>query len=428
MALQVWLPLLGNLDNQGLAPVQITNVNATIDNNGKLGKCYSFNGTNAKIQIDNLPKPKNVSVALWFKLTAERSGYRKFLFTAWQGITLELATNNTITCSVYSNNQQIGYCRTNYAILVDKWTHIVYTFEEGVGTKLYLNGNFVTSANVTTPISWGTNNFQSNIGWYTNMYFQGCINDFRYYDHTLSAKEVEEISKGLIMHYKFNENSRTSTILYDCSGYGANGTIAGNLISYTPSPRYDSALIFSNNTQIINNIVDTSLNNRLISNFSISTWIWFDNIDLSSSTNQSCYIYNGFMRVHVNINNNKPYLGIGWSHSDGTTSADNNWASIYFQSFEYNQWNHICFTFEDGLLKLYINGVLKNISDRTNNGQYIKGYVGTTINNATYYFKGKLSDMRVYMTTLSEKQIKELYNTSVTIDKNGNAYARELVE
>ena len=44
MSLKIWLPLNGNIENQGLADVTITNNGATIDNNGKIGKCYSFNG------------------------------------------------------------------------------------------------------------------------------------------------------------------------------------------------------------------------------------------------------------------------------------------------------------------------------------------------------------------------------------------------
>ena len=36
-------------------------------------------------------------------------------------------------------------------------------------------------------------------------YFTGCLNDFRIYDHALSAKEVEEIAKGLVLHYKLDE-------------------------------------------------------------------------------------------------------------------------------------------------------------------------------------------------------------------------------
>lgn len=45
MALQIWLPLDGNLTNIGLNPMTFTQANASsgglaVDNNGKIGKCY----------------------------------------------------------------------------------------------------------------------------------------------------------------------------------------------------------------------------------------------------------------------------------------------------------------------------------------------------------------------------------------------------
>lgn len=42
MALQIWLPLNGNLENQGLNSSLFAS-SATYDNNGKIGKCLSSN-------------------------------------------------------------------------------------------------------------------------------------------------------------------------------------------------------------------------------------------------------------------------------------------------------------------------------------------------------------------------------------------------
>jgi hypothetical protein len=40
------------------------------------------------------------------------------------------------------------------------------------------------------------------------------MNDVRIYDHALSTKEVEEIAKGLVLHYKLDDAySETSTFL-----------------------------------------------------------------------------------------------------------------------------------------------------------------------------------------------------------------------
>ena len=46
MGLQIWLPLNGNLNNQGInKTITITNNGATVDTNGKIGQCYSLNGS-----------------------------------------------------------------------------------------------------------------------------------------------------------------------------------------------------------------------------------------------------------------------------------------------------------------------------------------------------------------------------------------------
>ena len=47
MSLQVWLPLNGNLNNQGLdGSLGFTNTaSATVSTDGKLGQCYSFSTT-----------------------------------------------------------------------------------------------------------------------------------------------------------------------------------------------------------------------------------------------------------------------------------------------------------------------------------------------------------------------------------------------
>ena len=92
MSLQIWLPLNGDLTQQGLSNVTITNNGATVDNNGKIGKCYTLNGSSNYIHISNLPNPKNISVAFWMKRNATTNS-RQFMFTAWGG-----ACNSTPSC------------------------------------------------------------------------------------------------------------------------------------------------------------------------------------------------------------------------------------------------------------------------------------------------------------------------------------------
>ena len=54
MSLQVWLPLNGDLHNQGLSNINVINSGATIDHNGKIGKCYLVN-QNTKLSFSSFP-------------------------------------------------------------------------------------------------------------------------------------------------------------------------------------------------------------------------------------------------------------------------------------------------------------------------------------------------------------------------------------
>lgn len=197
MGLQIWLPLNGNLNNQGInKTITITNNGATVDTNGKIGQCYSLNGSGNYIQISNLPNPKSVTVAFWMKRNVTTNS-RQFMFTAWYGVTCELTASNHVHCYVADSH---GVCDSTNVITVDTgWVHVAYTFEDKVGAKLYLNGVLDSSVSSSNSIHWTTTT--GRIGNYSNMYFNGCINDFRFYDHCLSPEEVKRISEGLVLHY-----------------------------------------------------------------------------------------------------------------------------------------------------------------------------------------------------------------------------------
>ena len=75
MSLQVWLPLNGNLNNQGLSDITITNNGATIDAAGKIGSCYYFDGSGyMDTTYSTAIGTSDFSISMWVKIPTLTSG------------------------------------------------------------------------------------------------------------------------------------------------------------------------------------------------------------------------------------------------------------------------------------------------------------------------------------------------------------------
>lgn len=205
MSLLVWLPMTKDLSDQGLGGCTITNEGTTLDNNGKLGKCYNFDGTNDRIKVSGLNNPKNITVAFWIKRNAT-TNTRQFLFTAWNGVSIELSAANNLFGKVQTSSGEAGGASGGTVTADSGWIHVCYTFEDKVGGKMYINGVLTGSGNTTSSIAWNVTS--GYIGNYSNIYLNAKLNDFRIYDHALSPKEVEILSRGLVCHYPLNGGGR----------------------------------------------------------------------------------------------------------------------------------------------------------------------------------------------------------------------------
>ena len=235
MALQVWLPLKGDLNNQGLSNIIFTNTGVSIDDNGKIGKCYHFNADQyikeSTYDWTNF-NTSEFSLCCWYKEPSPvASGNSQIICigtsSGWNNIRIGLlrrTSNGYPMFSVSDGSTAIQYNFTASTFTLDTWNHIAVTYNNGE-LKMYLNGTLnKTSATTIVPV---LNNSQHlGIGAASNgaEKLTGFLNDVRIYDHALSAKEVEEISKGLILHYKLDDKYSESTINL-CDG-STNGTQA----------------------------------------------------------------------------------------------------------------------------------------------------------------------------------------------------------
>ena len=220
MSLRVWLPLDGTLDNQGLDDVVVTNNGATIDNSGKIGKCYNFDGSNDYISFPYSFPSEDWSYSIWFYTTSTNT---QTLGCCRNGVgfgfSIFLISNKVRIDGIIGNDNQ--QWKTIYTYPTDTWTNLIVTSKNGL-IKYYINGEYQTSKNITVNNTKLGNVFtigasQTN-GNNLGNYFKGKINDVRIYDHALSPFEVKQISQGLILHYPLNNNGFGQENLYGNGG------------------------------------------------------------------------------------------------------------------------------------------------------------------------------------------------------------------
>ncbi len=250
MSLQVWLPLNGDLHNQGLNNMTLINNTANIDNNGKIGKCYNFSSGESLTYNLDISKFNSTafSFSCWIYISSWNSSYDAILSiangTGWNSSRATLSRNNTASTLTWniangSTSQRIS---SNTNISLNTWTHIATTYD-GIKLRIYINGILDKEGAADLSINYVSNFYLGTWNGGTSYPFNGKLNDVRIYNHCLSSKEVEEISKGLILHYQLNNNGLGNPNLVK-GNYTAITTATTNNISGTLS--FDTSIIALN--------------------------------------------------------------------------------------------------------------------------------------------------------------------------------------
>lgn len=211
MSLQVWLPLNGNLNNQGLSDVTVTNNGATVDSNGKIGSCYSFD-TGKRLTVTRpAAVTKEISYSCWVRISSWNESFDCIMSmetgTEWKNnrATLCRDSNGTHLTWNIANGSSSSRISSNTSLSLNTWYHIACTYN-GAKLRIYVNGVEDSSADTSLIPNYDSANLYIGASSINTQHLNGCLNDVRIYDHCLSAKEVKEISKGLVCHYKLDNN------------------------------------------------------------------------------------------------------------------------------------------------------------------------------------------------------------------------------
>jgi len=122
------------------------------------------------------------------------------------------------------------------------------------------------------------------------------------------------------------------------------------------------------------------------------------------------------------------------NHYDGYLACCNTSGTVVRLSvggqFTLNEWHLYTFTYDGANVRFYKDGVLKTSAAQSGKLKPITQIFPfySKAGGANRTTSGCLSDVRVYVTVLSDKQVLELYNESTAIDRSGTYYTRELIE
>lgn len=214
-------------------------------------------------------------------------------------------------------------------------------------------------------------------------------------------------------------------VIYDTSGYCNNGNVSGDILWDINTPRYKGAYDFNGTGYIYNDNL-----NLTTTAFTISFWIKIP----SAITHQhfDFATFNSWTSEGV---------GIYWdtsgqkSSSGGIFGKDSNGDKIHVRvqcRGKLNEWTHFAITWDGTNVYRYSNGIKFSESDFNAVSVY---HPRLWLGNSTFgdrtleNSESCMSDFRFYVTALSDSDILELYQSSASVDNNGNLMlAGEVIE
>ena len=202
MALQLWLPLNGNICNQGLCDVKISGHPNSWEN-GKIGKCGLFNNNNYLFMNNysqDLFQPshdKSISIACWVKCTGTVDTTNSYII-AWNSYEFSYSFNRIMFRLGNGRENTYGVYGT---IDGNGWHHVAGIWDaKNKKVQIYFDGELFKDITVSQSINF--NSISSSITLpYRNIKHNLSINDFRLYDECLSPKQIKYISQAMICHY-----------------------------------------------------------------------------------------------------------------------------------------------------------------------------------------------------------------------------------
>ncbi len=214
-------------------------------------------------------------------------------------------------------------------------------------------------------------------------------------DPTQHDSTTVKVNRGLTASYAFEEGSGTTTA--DASGSGYHGTLVNG--SQWVDGKVGKALQFNGSGQY----VDVPGVNDFQGAFTISSWVKFDTVNRSGTSNPIFYLGSAGTNNHIwtGEHQGKPYMGFYGNDFAGNTSL-----------LPY-VWYHLTFVFTGSQKRIYVNGVLDSSQNST--GPTISQSNARIGNAGSAFCQGLLDEVRIYNRALTDAEIAAPFAAVVNV-------------
>jgi Concanavalin A-like lectin/glucanases superfamily/Pectate lyase superfamily protein len=387
----------------------------------KFGKGLSFDGTNDYATMSN-PTELNLSSEMtlmaWVKFDTLATGRQKIIY---KGNSFQTSVNYSLGKYEWGNKAEFRFTTSGGTVnrLVSTtllstgtWYHLAATYD-GTTARLYINGTQDTSASASGSIDTVTDSLL--IGCIPSAdYLDGIIDEVQIFNRAVSANRVSAYASAKnVMDYDAEADGTTddSRAIQDALTAGAGGivviprgTYAITPTLYVPAGTTVEGRGSSSGTKLL--IADDPATDfDLASEFTLSAYVNFDSL----ASGRQKIIYKG--------NNSQDSINYSlgkyeWSGKIELLFSINGTVTRLLSTSTLNTstWYHVAATFDGSTACIYIDGDLDASTSVSGSPDTLSAetlYLGSLRGQADW-FDGKLDEVRIYDTALSESDIADL--------------------
>jgi LruC domain-containing protein len=381
------------------------------------GNAIEFDGVSAYAQCNNQgifnPVNDQISFSLWFRLNQTGKG-GALLFHNTKYI-LKIDAQGRLTFALYLPTYHDVVMNYADRILDTDWHHMAAVYD-GSSMKLYLDGKLMAEKPKSGNLN--SSNAPVFIGSLTSSnYFSGQVDEVRIFGVPLSVQAINELytnsqnpgggEASLVSWWKLNENQggtasdQTGTNIGSITGATWAQGISGSCLSFDGS----SGLVSIPNHPSLN--FDQTL--------SMMAWV------RTQENKTTKIVQKGDWDGH----------GLGQGKWDGWNAhirtADNATHVVHWLGGlpVFNEWYHLAMTYDGNILKLYVNGQLRN--SKTINGPLKINNRTASIgsdNGVQKFFNGQIDEVKIFGAALSQTEIQaHFHGVGQAGDRDGDGVA-----